>query len=77
MPSVDEATASEYRAAWQAWMKQIEHVHRAFLEGEPIEPAQIKGLLNREVRAKEAYDAARLKLLGLDESPLAGDNPFR
>jgi hypothetical protein len=80
MPFVDEDAAHEYRAAWAAWLKQIEHVHRVFLEGDHIEPAQIKGLLNREVRAKEAYDAARLKLLGLDESPLAGtpgDNPFR
>lgn len=83
MPFVDEETARQYRAAWAAWLKQIEHVHRVFLEGEPIDPARLKGLLNREVRAREAYDAARLKLLGLDQSPLGAgtartdDNPFR
>lgn len=82
MPFVDDDTAREYRAAWAAWLKQVEHVHRVFLEGERIEPAQMKGLLNREVRAKEAYDAARLKLLGLDASPLSpaegsDTNPFR
>ena len=80
MPFVDEATAAAYRAAWDAWFKQIQHVHRVFLEGEPIKPDQIKGLLNREARHKEAYDAARLALLGIEQSPLGGgndDNPFR
>lgn len=61
-------------------MKQLEHLHRVFLEGEAIKPDQIKGLLNREARAKEKYDAARRQLLGLEESPLSAgphDNPFR
>ena len=81
MAFVDEATAKSYREAWDAWKKQVEHLHRVFLDGETLKPDQIKGLLNREARAKEKYDAARLALLGLDESPLAdasGDeNPFR
>jgi hypothetical protein len=79
MAFVDEATAQAYRSAWESWRKQIEHVHRVFLEGEALEAAQLKGLLNREVRAKEAYDAARLRLLGLEEAPLPGPggNPFR
>ena len=81
MPFVDEATAKAYRSAWEAWIKQIEHVHRVFLEGEPIEPAQIKGLLNREARAREAYDAARLRLLGVEQpannAADSGGNPFR
>lgn len=75
MAFADEATAKAYRDAWDAWFKQVEHVHRVFLEGEPIRPDQLKGLLNREARAKEKYDAARLRLLGLDESPLAPVNP--
>ncbi|MGE5596793.1 MAG: hypothetical protein ACM3S1_12265 [Hyphomicrobiales bacterium] len=80
MPYVDEETAKAYREAWEGWIKQIEHVNRVFLEGEAIKPEQIKGLLNREARAKEKYDRARLALLGLDESPLgpgSGDNPFK
>ncbi|MCC7089828.1 MAG: hypothetical protein M9925_16075 [Chloroflexi bacterium] len=81
MAFVDEATAKAYREAWDAWSRQVEHVHRVFLEGEPIRPDQIKGLLNREARAKEKYDAARLRLLGVDEAPPApanpDDNPFR
>lgn len=81
MAFADEATAKAYREAWDAWLKQVEHVHRVFLEGESIRPDQIKGLLNREARAKEKYDAARLRLLGLDDSPLApadpAENPFK
>ncbi len=81
MAFVDEATATAYREAWQAWSKQIEHVHRVFLDGEAIRPDQIKGLLNREARAHEKYDEARLKLLGVEESPLGAatpdGNPFR
>lgn len=80
MAFVDESTATAYREAWEAWRKQLDHVHRVFLDGERIRPDQIKGLLNREARAKDKYDAARLRLLGIDESPLgtsAGDiNPF-
>ena len=81
MAFVDAETAKEYQEAWEAWSKQIEHVHRVFLDGERILPEQLKGLLNRESRAKEKYDAARLKLLGLDESlqvpGTSNDNPFR
>ena len=82
MPFVDEATASAYREAWEAWQKQLEHIHRIFLDGEKNRPDQIKGLLGREARAKTAYDAARRRLLGidsaLDEGPAGeGDNPFR
>lgn len=81
MPMTDPETAEAYREAWGAWRKQLEHIHRVFLEGEAIAPAQIKGLLNREARAKEAYDRARARLLGLGEA-LPGDsqpeeNPFR
>jgi len=80
MPFVDEETARNYRHAWDAWKKQVDHVHRVFLDGETIRPDQIKGLLNREARAKDAYDAARLRLLGLDRPSLPAhrdDNPFR
>ncbi len=81
MAFVDGATATAYREAWQAWSKQIDHVHRVFLDGETIRPDQIKGLLNREARAHEKYEEARLKLLGVEESPLgaatADGNPFR
>ncbi len=78
MAFVDEATAKEYREAWEAWQKQVEHMHRVFLESEPIRPDAIKGLLNRESRAYEKYQAARLRLLGLDAEPSAeGDNPFK
>lgn len=78
---VDETTRAAYRDAWQAWMKQLERVHEVLLEGEGLTPDRLKGLLNREARAKQAYDEARLKLLGLDETaapaPSGDENPFR
>ena len=77
----DETTREEYRKAWQGWLKQIERVHEVLLGGEHLTPDRLKGLLNREARAKQAYDEARLKLLGLDEgvtpSPSGDENPFR
>lgn len=80
MRFADEETRDAYRKAWDEWQKQLAHIHRVFLEDEPIQPEQMKGLLNREARKKDAYDAARARLLGLDRSPLAGQptgkNPF-
>ncbi len=81
MAFVNEETAAAYREAWDAWRKQVDHLHRFFFEGEKLGPDQVKGLLNREARAKEKYDAARRKLLGIEvgtEAPGAsGGNPFR
>jgi len=80
MLRVDDATARAYRAAWDGWMKQVERVHRVLLDDAAIAPAQLKGLLNREIRAWEAYEVARQRLLGLKESPSPQDadvNPFR
>jgi hypothetical protein len=56
-----------YREALEAWQKQLEGVHRLLLDGERLPPEQIKGLLGREARAKERYEAARRELLGIDE----------
>jgi hypothetical protein len=38
-----------------------------FLEGKRLDPLRLKGLLNRESRAKRRYDQARLRLLGIEE----------
>lgn len=73
MPFADDETIAAYREAWAAWQKQLDHLHRVFLDGEPIRPDQLKGLLGREARAKERWEAARRRLLGLD-SPLAGSS---
>jgi hypothetical protein len=81
MPFAEPDTAKQYQEAWEAWLKQIEHVHRVWLGDEKLRPDQIKGLLGREARAKERYDAARLRLLGIedgpDDAPGDGGNPFR
>jgi hypothetical protein len=57
----------EYLEAYRVWQGQLEDLHRVLLEGQRLEPPRLKGLLNREARAKERYDAARRQLLGLSE----------
>ncbi len=57
----------EYLESYQAWQAQLQPLHRILLEGERLEPPKLKGLLNREVRAKERYERARRRLLGLPE----------
>jgi len=56
-----------YRAAYEDWQRHLAGVHALLLEGNVLPPEQIKGLLNREARAKERYDAARRRLLGIEE----------
>ena len=58
---------AEYREAYADWQAQLSKLHAFFLDGERLPPQQIKGLLNREARAKQRYDAARLRLLGIEE----------
>ena len=55
-----------YRKAWADWQAQLAKVHAFFLEGERMPPPQIKGMLNREARAKETYEQARRRLLGIE-----------
>ena len=71
MVRVDPERQSEYREAYNAWQKQLARMHEVFLDGEPLEPPKLKGLLNREARAKQRYDAAREALLGIGSLPSA------
>ena len=71
---VDADRQQEYQRAYQAWQQQLDSLHRVVLDGEKLEPPKLKGLLNREARAKERYDAAREALLGLNTA--RGDDPF-
>jgi hypothetical protein len=71
---VDSQHAQQYREAYEAWQEQVIALHRVFLDGEKLEPPKLKGLLNREARAKERYDEARLALLGIPAA--AQDGPF-
>jgi hypothetical protein len=71
----DPERVQAYRDAYSSWQEQLQTLHHVFLDGERLEPPKLKGLLNREARAKERYDAARLALLGID-SPSGGDDPF-
>lgn len=62
----DAEVRSEYVAAYQHWQEQLADLHAVLLEGRATDPSRLKGLLNREARAKERYDLARLRLLGLE-----------
>jgi len=62
-----EDVKEEYRSAYAAWTEQLAALHSVLLDGERLDPVKLKGLLNREVRAKERYDAARKHLLGIPD----------
>ncbi|MCK9485086.1 MAG: hypothetical protein M0R73_00005 [Dehalococcoidia bacterium] len=64
-PSDDPKQA--YREAYDDWQKHLQGVHDLLLEGNRMPPEQIKGLLNREARAKQRYDQARKRLLGVED----------
>jgi hypothetical protein len=64
---MDDDSKKEYSEAYQAWRDHIQALHRVLLDGERMLPPQLKGLLNREARAKERYDEARRRLLGLSD----------
>jgi hypothetical protein len=66
-----EDKVTEYRAAYDLWQKHLAQLHAFFLDKERIDPLRLKGILVREARSKRKYDAARLKLLGIEE-----DTPF-
>ena len=63
----EESPQSAYRSAYETWQKQIEQVHSVLLEGEALHPTKLKGLLNREANAKDRYDEARRRLLGIPD----------
>lgn len=72
MSTIDERRAA-YREAYRDWQTQLAGLHDALLEGKPLAGDKMKGLLNREARAKERYDRARLELLGIGEP---AESPF-
>jgi hypothetical protein len=69
----DEETQRAYKEAYDAWQRQLAGLHEVFLEGKRLDPIRLKGLLNRESRAKRSYDRARLRLLGIDEDVIVDD----
>ena len=68
-----EDRVADYREAYEDWQKQLAGLHGVFLEGNRLDPVRLKGLLNRESRAKRRYDQARLRLLGIEEDDEAAD----
>ncbi|HEY7801250.1 MAG TPA: hypothetical protein VIE40_01130 [Dehalococcoidia bacterium] len=70
---VSDERRDAYLKAYDDWQKQLSALHEVFLEGKQLVGDQMKGLLNREARAKQRYDEARLELLGI---PQPADSPF-
>ena len=64
----DEQTKQAYREAYGTWQRHLAEVHVVLLKGQHLDPPRLKGLLNREARAKARYDAARRDLLGIEGS---------
>ncbi len=72
MTSEDQRTA--YSEAYAAWQKQLTDLHDVFLADNRLDPVRLKGLLNRESRAKVRYDRARRALLGIEEDAAEVDD---
>ena len=70
----DEQTRQDYMDAYEDWLRQIGDVHKVLFEGTRLDPPRLKGLLNREARAKLRYDAARRKLLGISDETAGPEN---
>ena len=82
MVNSEQSIVEDYEFAWVAWQKQLSRIHDVFLKGEKIPTDRLKGLLNSESRAKNAYDEARNRLLGILPDPSSssgkkGENPFK
>jgi hypothetical protein len=72
--NVNAERREAYVKAYEDWQRQLSALHEVFLDGAKSLPGdQMKGLLNREARAKERYDRARLELLGISAP---GASPF-
>ena len=72
---VSEEGKAGYQKAYADWQKQLVALHEVLLEGHRTDPVKLKGILNRESRAKIRYDRARLELLGIEsEDDSDGDD---
>jgi hypothetical protein len=71
MTSDPDDKVAAYQEAYDTWQKHLAAMHEVLIDHKRVPPIQIKGILNREARSKHRYDAARLRLLGIDE-----DAPF-
>tara|TARA_Y100001970_G_scaffold233674_1_gene291421 strand:- start:3979 stop:4179 length:201 start_codon:yes stop_codon:yes gene_type:complete len=57
---------ASYLEAYEYWQDAVQKLHHIlFDENSTNDPAKIKGALNREIRAKEKYENARKKILGI------------
>jgi hypothetical protein len=71
---VSEESRRAYLEAYEDWHRKLLELHEVLIDGKrQLAGDQMKGLLNREARAKARFDEARLTLLGFGT---AADSPF-
>ena len=67
MTTEPDDKVAAYKEAYETWQKHLAAMHEVVIDHKRVPPIQIKGILNREARWKHRYDAARLRLLGIEE----------
>ena len=72
---MDPAQIAAYRAAYDAWIEQLQRLHAVLLEGEPLDPMRRIALLRRESHLHDRYEDARRRFLGLPGNEVGG-SPF-
>lgn len=65
---MDEDRVAAYKEAYETWQEHLLALHEVLLEHKRLDPLRLKGVLNRESRSKHKYDAARLRLLGIESN---------
>ena len=71
---VSEDRRKAYLQAYEDWHQKLLDLHAVLIDGtRQAAGDQMKGLLNREARAKARFDEARLALIGV---PSPDDSPF-
>jgi hypothetical protein len=74
MTTDSDDKVAAYQEAYDTWQKHLAAMHEVLIDHKRVPPIQIKGILNREARSKHRYDAARLRLLGIEEDALFDDS---
>ncbi len=69
--SEPEDKVAAYTEAYETWQRHLAALHEFFLEKKRIDPLHLKGVLTREARSKHKYDAARLRLLGIEDDGMS------
>lgn len=72
----DPGVTHDYMEAYERWQRDIERLHKVFVEGEPLDPMHRVALLRSESHTHDRYEEARRKLLGLPDESESSNSPF-